>query len=51
MSVYHYNVVDKLRLTFIGKTTEEMEKQKAFVSWLIGFLLAMTLYHGNYVGV
>ncbi len=32
MSVYHYNVVDKLRLTFIGKTTEEIEKQKAFVS-------------------
>lgn len=32
MSVYHYNVVDKLRLTFIGKTTEEMEKLKAFVS-------------------
>lgn len=35
MSVYHYNVVDKYRLTFIGKTTEEMEKQKAFVRYSV----------------
>ena len=32
MSVYHFNLVDKLRETFIGKTQEEMEKQRAFVS-------------------
>ncbi len=30
--VYHYNVVDKMRLSFIGKTTDDMEKRKAFVS-------------------
>lgn len=32
MSVYHFNVIDKLRETFIGRTNEELEKQKAFVS-------------------
>ena len=32
MSVYHFNLVDKLRETFIGKTQEEAEKQRAFVS-------------------
>ena len=32
MSVYHFNLVDKLRETFIGKTQEEVEKQRAFVS-------------------
>ncbi|CAI8056762.1 Protein RRC1 [Geodia barretti] len=30
MSVYHFNLVDKLRETFIGKTQEEAEKQRAF---------------------
>jgi len=32
LSVYHFNLVDKLRETFIGKTQEELEKQIAFVS-------------------
>ena len=32
LSVYHFNLVDKLRETFIGKTQEELEKQRAFVS-------------------
>jgi U2-associated protein SR140 len=31
MSVFHFNLVDKLREVFIGKTHEELEKQKAFV--------------------
>ena len=35
--VFHYNVVDKMRLTFVGKTTDDMEKRKAFVSWLAGW--------------
>ena len=30
--MYHFNLVDKLRETFIGKTQEELEKQRAFVS-------------------
>jgi len=30
LSVYHFNLVDKLRETFIGKTQEELEKQRAF---------------------
>ena len=29
--MYHFNLVDKLRETFIGKSQEELEKQKAFV--------------------
>jgi len=32
LSVYHFNLVDKLRETFIGKTQEELEKQRAFAS-------------------
>ena len=30
--MYHFHLVDKLREVFIGKTHEELEKQKAFVS-------------------
>lgn len=29
--MYHFHLVDKLREVFIGKTHEELEKQKAFV--------------------
>ena len=43
MSVYHYNVVDKIRLTFIGKTTEEIEKQKAFVRIIVVTVLKVFL--------
>ena len=39
MSVYHFNVIDKLRETFIGRTSDELEKQKAFVSETISIRL------------
>lgn len=46
MSVYHFNLVDKLRETFIGKTQEEMEKQRAFVSgYRTGFIVCMYIQH------
>lgn len=43
MSIYHFNFLDKLRETFIGKTHEEMEKQKAFVRGTIVSLLLIVL--------
>ncbi len=30
-SVYHFNLIDKLREAFVGKNQEEVEKTKAFV--------------------
>lgn len=40
MCVYHFNLVDKLRETFIGKSQEELEKQKAFDT--VAALIQMT---------
>ena len=39
LSVFHFHLVDKLREVFIGKTHEEMEKQKAFVSVCMGLVI------------